>query len=463
MSAKLLYPYQQEWVNDRARFKIGMMARQTGKTFGTTLELVDDCFQALRDRARARWVILSRGERQSKEAMDEGVKRHARAYNLAIESIEGEWIAESGAVYKTHEVAFGPDIRITALPANPDTARGFSANVFLDEFAFHQNSRAIWSALFPVITRGYKLRIVSTPNGKSNKFYELMTGTDALWSRHTVDIYRAVADGLPVSIDELRTALNDEDAWAQEYELKFLDEASSWLTYELIASCEDELAGDPSLYAGGPVCIGNDIAIRKNLWIAWAIELVGDVAWTREIVVKRGISFAEQDSIMDELAQRYRMLRLGMDQTGMGEKPVEDAKDRYGSARVEGVLMNPARKLALATVLKQRFEDRTIRIPMGDTALRGDLHKPRKVTGPTGIPRFVAEADSAGHADRFWAAALAAGVAELGEAASGESVEAAPDTFAVARPGLIAPAAPVSMGGLLRAGAAALRGLRRAP
>ncbi|MCZ5903988.1 hypothetical protein O5275_15810 [Escherichia coli] len=40
-----LYPYQQSWFLDRARFKIGMFARQTGKTFTTTLELVDDCFE----------------------------------------------------------------------------------------------------------------------------------------------------------------------------------------------------------------------------------------------------------------------------------------------------------------------------------------------------------------------------------------------------------------------------------
>jgi phage FluMu gp28-like protein len=65
--------------------------------------------------------------------------------------------------------------RVTALPANPDTARGFSANVFLDKFAFHQNSREIWKALFTVISAGFRLIVTSTPNGKGNKFYELMT------------------------------------------------------------------------------------------------------------------------------------------------------------------------------------------------------------------------------------------------------------------------------------------------
>lgn len=44
---------------------------------------------------------------------------------------------------------------------------------------------------------------------------------------------------------------------------------------------------------------------------------------------------------------------------------------------------------------------------MGDQALRSDLHKLQKVTGPTGTPRFVAESDSAGHADRTWAGFMA--------------------------------------------------------
>ena len=55
--AGLLYPYQRRWVDDKARFKIGMFARQTGKTFSTTLELVDDCVEADINGGRARWVI----------------------------------------------------------------------------------------------------------------------------------------------------------------------------------------------------------------------------------------------------------------------------------------------------------------------------------------------------------------------------------------------------------------------
>ena len=397
-----IYPYQQSWLLDAARFKLGMFARQTGKTFTTTLEIVDDVFAHEIDGRRAPWMILSRGERQAAEAMNEGIKRHAQAYSLAIEdSGEIEWRSESGVTYRALEVAFSNGSKITALPANPDTARGFSRNVFLDEFAFHKDSHAIWRALFPVISAGWKLRVTSTPNGKGNKFYELASGSGDAWSRHVVDICQAVADGLPRDIDELRSGIGDEDAWAQEYELKWLDEASAWLSYDLITSCEDERAGDPARYQGGICFLGNDIARRGDLWVAQVWEQIGDVLWDRERVELKRATFAQQDEALDGLMRRYRVGRLCMDQTGMGEKPVEDAQRRYGS-RVEGVLFTGPNKLVMATAGKERFEDRTVRIRQGDAPLRSDLHKLRKVASATGAPRFVAERDD-DHADRTWA------------------------------------------------------------
>jgi phage FluMu gp28-like protein len=405
-----LLAYQRRWLADRARFKIGMFARQTGKTFTTALEVVEDCLDAEAARRRARWVWLSRGERQAKEAMEEAIKPHCRAYGAVFEGLEYDW----EGTYRAVEVTFPGGSRVTALPANPDTARGYSANVVLDEFAIHKDSRAIWGALFPVVSRGdLKLRIISTPKGKGNKFYELMTAQDQIWSRHEVDIYKAVGEGLPRDVEELRAAISDQDLWEQEYELKWLDEASAWLPYDLIFACEDADAGDPGKYQGGLVYVGNDIAARRDLWVAWVLELVGDVLWTREVRVLRRASFAEQDAVLDEIMRRYRVSRLWMDQTGMGEKPVEDAKRRYGASRVEGLLFTNAAKLDIATAGKSRLEDRKLRIPAGDMHLRADLHKPKRVVGPTGIARFIAEDDGEGHADRFWALMLACGAAQV--------------------------------------------------
>ncbi|MDQ5911210.1 MAG: hypothetical protein QG599_3307 [Pseudomonadota bacterium] len=407
MTKPILYPYQHRWLQDPARFKIGMWSRQIGKTFTTTLEIVLDCLDAEVAGQRRRWVLLSRGERQAKEAMLTGIQPALNACAAVYKTQEAacEWAPEFTAL----EVRLPGGSRITALPANPDTARGFSANVLLDEFAFHQDSRKIWQALFPVISAGHLLRVVSTPNGKGNKFYELMTdpALQPLWSRHEVDIHRAVADGLPRQIAELKAGLNDPDAWAQEYELHWLDEASAWLSYDLIDRCEDDDAGHLQHHNPSSLCyLGVDIGARHDLFVIWVLEAVGDVLWTREVIAKQRISFAEQDALLDDCFQRYRVVRCAMDQSGMGEKPVEDAKRRYGS-RIEGVLFTSASKQLMATIAKDAFEDRKVRIPKGVREIREDLHKLQKVTSPTGAPRFVADRDSDGHADRAWALFLA--------------------------------------------------------
>lgn len=402
-----LYRYQKRWIQDLSRFKAGLFCRQGGKTFTGCLEIVDNCFSALVKAKRKRWVILSRGERQAKEAMEEAVKPHAKSYQLAFDSLEYDWHGGEGAVYRASEILLPHGSRITALPANPDTARGYSANVLLDEFAFHRDSRKIWTAVFPIISKDdLLLRVLSSANGKDNVFHDIIETKDGIWSRHRVDIYQAVADGLPRDIAALKAAINDDDAWAQEYELQWLDEASAWLPYDLISACEHEAAGIAEEYAGGPCFIGNDIARRQDLWVAIVWELVGDVLWAREIVVRQRISFAEQDAILDDVMDRYDVRRIAMDQTGMGEKPVEDAKRRYGASRVEGVLMTQSRKYELAIAAKEAFEDRRVRIPMGDRALRTDLHSIKKVTSPTGAPRLLADREGGSHADRAWAAFL---------------------------------------------------------
>lgn len=412
MSAALLYPYQQRWVRDASRFKIGMFARQTGKTFTTTLELTLDCLEAEAQGHRARWVILSRGERQAKEAMDEGVKRHGQALGAAIRASEFDFRGAEGN-YRALEVEWPNGSRITALPANPDTARGYSAGVFLDEFAIHKDSREIWKALFPVISAGHKLRITSTPRGKGNKFYELMTDPElaSTWSRHVVDIHTAVAEGLPRDVEELRRGIADPDGWAQEFELQWIDEASAWLPYDLINAVEDDQAGEPEGYLGGPCYLGMDFAARGDLSVIWCLERVGDVLWDRELVVMRRAPFSEQLAEFDRLMRRYRVERAALDQTGMGESPTQELQARWGATRVAGVLFTAAAKLDMATTLKQRMEDRRLRLRHGDAALRADLHSVERVAGATGIPRLVAEREAGSHADRFWGLALAVSAA----------------------------------------------------
>ena len=57
-----LYEYQKKWMNDHSRFKIGMFARQTGKTLIATLEIVVQVLDAAVQGKTSSWLIVSARE-----------------------------------------------------------------------------------------------------------------------------------------------------------------------------------------------------------------------------------------------------------------------------------------------------------------------------------------------------------------------------------------------------------------
>jgi phage FluMu gp28-like protein len=90
----------------------------------------------------------------------------------------------------------------------------------------------------------------------------------------------------------------------------------------------------------------------------------------------------------------------------VGINLVEDARKRFGTYKVEPVNFTLAVKEQLAYPLRAAFEDRTARIP-DDAKIIASHRAVRKETTQSGNVRFVAESTAAGHADDFWAHALA--------------------------------------------------------
>lgn len=405
----ILLPYQRRYVADKSRFKAAMWSRQSGKSFSGTLETVDDSLER-----KTTWIYLSRGERQSLE-LAEKAKMHLAAYRAGAEALEDYFIGDSGEKFTQYQFRLPNESRHIFLPANPDTARGYSGNVFLDEFAIHKDSRAIWGALYPIITRrpDYKIRIMSTPMGLNNKFADIWMGKGermggkTVWSRHKVSIYDAVADGLPVDPEELKAGLDDEELWAQEYLCEFLDEATAFLSYELIGRAEDQMATlDYDLrdfLKGLERFMGYDVGRRRDLSVLWLLERIGDVFWTRVMERLERMPFSQQAQRLDSVIPHVS--RACIDETGLGMQLAEQAQERHGS-RVEPVTFNGSVKNDLATTFRRAFEDRTIRIPE-EERLRRSLHKVRRVVTSAGNIRYDAESEADGHADEFWAGALA--------------------------------------------------------
>jgi len=397
----ILLPYQRKWVEDDARFKIGMWSRQTGKSFATACETVYDCLK----RPGTTWVVLSAGERQALEWMDKA-KQWAKAFQLVVDAYD-ETRDYAEALIKSAEIRFDNGSRTVAIPANPNTARGYSANLVLDEFAFHEQTEEIWRAIYPSISNPLKgelkLRIVSTPNGRGNMFYELWSKNEH-YSKHKLTIEDAVAGGLPVDVEELRRAIDDPDAWAQEYMCEFIDSTSVLLPYELIAGCESEEATvDMAPTERGNYFVGVDIGRRHDLTVVWTLEQIGDVDWTREVLELRKVEFHRQLEIIGERVRHAK--RAAIDATGIGAMLAEELGRKHGG-KVEQCQFTAQLKGEIYTHLRSDFEDRRVRIPVRRD-IREDLHAIQKVSGKSGAIRYLAPRSEDGHSDRSTALALA--------------------------------------------------------
>lgn len=394
-----LLPYQKRFLEDKSRFRLGLWSRQSGKSFTTALDAVLDCLA----KPNTLWVCLSAGERQSLEWMQKA-KLHCEAAGVAAELV-GDKVEADIARLTINFPTNGS--RIIGLPARPQTARGYSGNVILDEFAFHEDSRAIWRALVPTITRGYRLVVLSTPNGQGNMFHALCTGPEgAAFAKHTVTIEDAARQGLKVNLAELQAAI-DPDGWRQEYLCQFLDEAGALLTYELISGCEiQDAAPWDAAQDTAPIYVGMDIGRKRDLSVIWLLERLGDVLWTRQVKVMEKTPFRDQLDVLSAILRHPRVVRCCIDSTGIGAMLAEEAQRIYGQYKVEAVNFSGPVKAELAMPMLRAFQDRTVRIPQA-REIRDDLHKIRKITTASGNIRFEADRDDAGHADRFWALALA--------------------------------------------------------
>ena len=426
-ASPILLPYQAAWIEDRARVKIYEKSRRIGITWAEAADAALDAGT----QTGSDWWYVGYNKEMALEFVESGAD-WAKRFHRAAAEIEEFIFKDDEKDILAYRIRFASGNKIVALSSRPSNLRGKQGKMVIDEAAFHDDLKELLKAAFATMIWGGSVHIISTHNGIGNPFNELVNEVRAgklPYSLHRTTFDEALAEGLYHKICEVagiewtaagqtawRNEIYDSYGDAADEELNCIPstKAGAWLSYDLILGCEDAQAGKPEGYQNGWCYVGNDIGRRRDLWVAWVLEVVGDVLWTREIVELKGATFAVQDATMDELMRRYRVMRLAMDQTGMGEKPVEDASRRY-PGKVEGVLFTSAARLTLASIGKRAFEDRRFRIPADNGELRADLHKPRMETGPTGNPRLMVERDEDGHADRFWALMLAASAADVGK------------------------------------------------
>jgi phage FluMu gp28-like protein len=346
----------------------------------------------------------------------------SKAFSYGLGEIVEEDIfdEEDKRPIKTFRIDYASGFSIVALVSSPRALRGRQGLVIIDEAAYVTDLTQTLKAGLALLIRGGRLVVISTHNGVDNPFNQLIdeinTGRRA-GKTMKITFMDAIADGLyeRIALMDQNDGLGKEEWIAGIYAFygDLADEeldcvpaagAGCFIPPELVVAAQHEDAAKPDLYLNG-ICVGGrDVARRRDLSVMWVFEIVKNVLWLRERREERGITFRAQDEIFDGQFNRFRILRYGVDQTGMGEKVVEDAVGRHGE-RVQGVLFTGPNKLDMATAMKKRFEDGTIRIP-DDAVIRSDFRAIKKAKGIGDTVRLVNDNDEV-HADLFWACALA--------------------------------------------------------
>ena len=163
-------PYQLGWLQDQSRFKIWEKSRRIGATYVQAYEDVKDCAQ--QDNPVDVW-FSSADESAAKEYI-RYCAQWARLFGIAAEEL-GEVVIDSDKDIKALVIEFANGKRIHGLSSNPTAFRSKGGKLVIDEYAFHAQPEELWKAAVPIITWGFPVRILSTYNGKGNRYYRMVS------------------------------------------------------------------------------------------------------------------------------------------------------------------------------------------------------------------------------------------------------------------------------------------------
>jgi len=419
--------YQAAWSQDEHIMLLAEKSRQIGWTWTSAHGIARR--HAVADYGLDTWGT-SRDDMQAMLAVQDCKKfaeiLHAGATDLGMQVLDAR--GSSG-----HVLAYANGTKYYSLSSNPDAQAGKRGNRVGDEFALNKENRQLYAIMEPGVTWGGFIWLFSTHRGSQNYFNHLIQearekGNPKGWRVYRVTLQDALDCGflyklqckLPeadkrMAMDEaayfdfVRSKAADEESFAQEYMCVPSDDASAFISYDLLDGCKyaPGVAWEtPDLSScQGELYLGVDVGRVKDLTVFWLVESVSGVRFTRRVITMQNATFDAQEAEFYKLLELPGVARACVDQTGIGRQFAERAAQRYGS-KVEGVSFTGPVKESLAYPLKAALEDKTFKLP-DDPKIFAAFRSIRKETTSAGNVRFSGDRTADGHADEFWAAALA--------------------------------------------------------
>ena len=250
---KFFLPFQRDWHQDQSPLKIMQKSRQIGATF---VDAYDSVKKAGAHDARFDVWVSSRDETQARLYLED-CARWANWFQMGTECFDQLTIKDSRDL-RAYVLQFASGRRIYCLSSNPNALAGKRGHVKLDEFALHQDQRMLYRVAKPLTQWGGTLSIISTHRGSQTVFNNLIRdiierGNPMGWSLHTVPLQKAVDQGLVEKINKksgqrdtresfisrLHAQCIDQEQWLQEYCCTPADESTTFITFDMLTSCEE--------------------------------------------------------------------------------------------------------------------------------------------------------------------------------------------------------------------------------
>lgn len=457
-SDSVLLDYQREWIADDAELKIAEKSRRTGLTWA---EAADAVLTAAAEKSAGGTNHFYVGSTKDMAVeFIEACAMWARAFNKAASEIEEEIIRDEDKDILTYNIRFNSGFKIQALSSRPGNMRGRQGNVTIDEAAFHEHLAEVLKAALALTMWGAKVRLISTHNGWDNLFNELIQDSRAgkkQFSVHRITLDDACEQGLYKRIcqvrgkpwsqaaeDEwkanlLKNTATQEDALEEYYcvpkqgggaylsraliEARMIDvpvlryegtaEFNSWPEHlreaEIRDWCETHLK--PHLAALNPTllhALGEDFGRSGDLTVLIPFAITQQLRREAPFHVElRNVPFKQQEQILFYICDRLpRFFAAALDARGNGQYLAEQAQYRYGSGRVEAVMLSQGWYLENMPKLKAGFEDDQIALAR-DVDTLSDLRALQVIKGIPRLPDGKTDDARKRHGDAAIAIAMA--------------------------------------------------------
>lgn len=423
--------FQLAHLNDDGMFRIEDKARQIAWSWTVAAEAVAD---VLVDTSTEGTVFVSINLEEAREKI-----RYARRVykNLTVPSYDRKPAITADNVLG---LEFDNGKRILSLPSRPPRGKA-RMHVVLDEFAHVQHDREVYTAALPVMSKGGRMRIGSSPMGARGMFWDISQSdgypgyvrvATPWWEvRAFTSEYPAVGADQMQTVDRVARFGNSRiravfdnmllDDFQQEMECMYVDEKVSFFSWDLIHDnqvadlkywhvtstdvaqvCQEIKHAAVKGEIEGSFVGGVDVGRKKDL-----TEIVllgyGQTAPVRLIVSLDQVNLNEQETCIRYILGALPVHLMYVDSTGMGMHLAENLEM---GTHAEGQTFTNKSKVSWASGVKIMLQNKTLPIPV-DRDLAYQIHSIKRTITSAGNVVYNTEANESHHGDRFWALALA--------------------------------------------------------